>query len=310
MPAVWSTMGAMPLTSTGSRGLRPLARLVAIASVGWAAACSSYGASEALAPTTGDASTNEPLEAGNGAGEERDAGDDDADGGARDAGADNDASDATCAQPTSAPLMYAVADALLNESDTSGRYGSLSVCNMAFGRCVLRFQLTTDAAAAIKAGRVSRLTLKLHRAKSHDSACGTGKDCTTDAYRQAATLFVAPMRNDWEESNVRWARRAGLDYVGATWGAPGASRIGTDVGDLAGQQGVTVDETSATVDLAPGTFGDAFVDVSKNPPELSLRTEFLQASTRRAFVAVMHESTGGVAPVQPPELSLTYCPSM
>lgn len=305
-------MEGMRATSIGSRSHRQPAWLAAIASVGIAAACTSYEASDAADPTTDDPSTNEPREGGSG-------GDKDtgtvvdggiADGEASDAHVEPDGSEAGCSMSTSAPLMYAVADALLKDADSVGRYGAVSVCNMAQGRCVMRFQLTSDGAAAIKGGRVSRLILKLHRALTHDTACGQEKSCTTDAYRQPGTLFVAPLRNDWEESNARWGYRAGSGLGSQSWGAAGASAGGTDIGDLSGHVDVDAEDATATVVLDADTFRDAFVDTSKNPPELSLRTEFLQASTRKAFVAVMHENTGGVSPVQPPELSLSYCPSM
>ncbi|HSO37619.1 MAG TPA: hypothetical protein VLT33_34070, partial [Labilithrix sp.] len=136
------------------------------------------------------------------------------------------------------------ADALIGAGAPNQNRGNSGACNMAVGRCVMRFAPSGAAITALRAARGVAMTLQLRRADTFIE-CG-GNNCATPGFRQDGRLSVHPLRTDWDEGVVTWKdRKSG----GAAWGTAGALMRVVDEGDVAGELAVLAATTSPAVTL-------------------------------------------------------------
>jgi hypothetical protein len=254
-----------------------------------AAACGAFGGNDSSTDVT-------PMDAGN------DARANSADGGTpvtgTDAGSGGNVDAASCV--VTKESFQTEADALLASSDIE--FGGQPLCNVHIGECIARFTLSPGAAAALKAGTASSVTLTLTRAISDMGDCGGGDGgCLTGAFvTKSGGLVASPLASDWNEPTVTWFYK---DKPTIGWRDAGASRVGVDRGGVAGLAGVDNVMTSVTIALDPTKIDPQWVTSAR---KLSVTVEAVDAGN---FVFITKEaaSAPGLVPTAPPAtLVVTY----
>jgi hypothetical protein len=190
------------------------------------------------------------------------------------------------------------ADALL--ASTDNMFGGLPTCNIHIGAGIVRWNLSANAAAAIRAGTATALSMTLTRA-------ATSSDCSGSCLNASFTttgggLSAAPLRSDWIEATVSWFY---TNKTATTWASAGAAAVGQDRGDVAGTAPVDAVMSSVTIPLDPAKVTPIWVAGTKV-------SFVLQAVNSGNFVFVTREASNPVnntTPTTTPRLSVTYpCP--
>jgi hypothetical protein len=191
------------------------------------------------------------------------------------------------------------ADALIASVDNM--FGGLPTCNIHIGAGVVRWNLSAAAAAALRAGTATALSMTLTRAATSND-CG-GSCLNASFTTTAGGLTAAPLRSDWVEATVSWNY---TNKAATTWASAGAKTVGQDRGDVAGTAPVDAVMPSITIPLDPAKVAPLWVAGTKVSFVLeAVNSGNFMFITREAGIAA--NNTTPTAP--PPRLSVTYpCP--
>ncbi len=179
--------------------------------------------------------------------------------------------------------------------------GNSTYANLGFGRCVLRFLLPDEVAAAFENDRVTLAELTISR----EYNCGT--DCML---KTPGPLEARPLRNDWIEGTGD--PYGGVDYCRRTTGNPG------DQWDKAGAEGpkdvppgrpsgtttVADEDTEVVIQLDPTPHKEWIGPGLDGMTSLSVR---VMRPTNSATVFIMSTHEGATNPSLVSQLAVTYC---
>jgi hypothetical protein len=155
----------------------------------------------------------------------------------------------TCASSTANSAV--IADSVVFPPGDAGcpganNFGGLGFANVGYGRGLLKFQLTSEQAAAIEAGKVQSMTLVLTRNVTCESDSSAGCPAET------ATIEAYPLVTDWDEgtqaayTGADWCRKSVNPPL--SWKGGGADG---EYGALAGSAEVDKASATAAIPLDP-----------------------------------------------------------
>jgi hypothetical protein len=193
------------------------------------------------------------------------------------------------------------ADALIASSDIP--LGTSPVCNTHVGAGVLRWDLSAAAAAALRAGTATALSMTLTRATTSPE-CSSYAGCLNAAFTSpSGGLSATPLRSDWVEATVTWSY---TNKPTTAWASPGAKSVGQDRGDIAGTAPVDAVMPSVTIPLDPAKVSPTWVAGTK----VSFVVEAVNAGNLMFITREAGNAANNTTPTAPPpRLSVTYpCP--
>jgi hypothetical protein len=194
------------------------------------------------------------------------------------------------------------ADALIASSDTP--FGTSPICNIHIGAGILRWNLSAAAAAALKSGTATALSMKLTRAATSTECIGFAGGCLNAAFTSVSGgLAASPLRSDWVEASVSW------NYTSkptTSWGSAGAKTLNQDRGEVAGTASVDAVMTSVTIPLDPAKVTPLWVAGTK----VSFVVEAVNSGNLVFITREASATASNTTPTTPPPtLSVTYpCP--
>lgn len=204
--------------------------------------------------------------------------------------------------PTTVKTLVAKEDACLFPGSCNGSIslGNSTYANLGFGRCVLRFVVPAEVAAAFENDLVTSLDLTISR------EYGCGSDCNL---MTPGPFEARPVRNDWIEGNGQ--SYGGLDYCrrtkgnpGDPWDKPGAEgALDVPPGDPSGTVTVENTDESFVIHLDPVKHKDWIGTALDGQTSLSVRVMRPEGTTT-LFIMSTHE---GADPSRIAQLTVTYC---